>query len=234
MAQQTDHGGEIWTTSPEIFRFGRSGPLLFRPGTLLFRVSTSAALAVARSARHSTVAERPHRHRPHRLLRVGGCARCAPTRRGAPRAAAGLESPHLARVGGEADRARRRASPRTQVRCEGGRALAPPSRRPLALQRLAGRSPCRHRLESKDVEPVARGTPPPARRPLRWASGAMCSLTSAPERRRIKRGAPRARARSRAWCSLVPRRARSWQLQAGRYSARGVGDGRCVSQGRIA
>ena len=149
LAQQTDHGGEIWTTSPEIFRFGRSGPLLFRPGTLLFRVSTSAALAVARSARHSTVAERPHRHRPHRLLRVGGCARCAPTRRGAPRAAAGLESPltpgsGCGRLPGQGGTRKPRGPKWGAGRWARAHTSEPPSR----SRSSAWLSPCRHRLES--------------------------------------------------------------------------------------
>ena len=206
MAQQTDHGGEIWTTSPEIFRFGRSGTLLFRPGTLLFRVSTSAALAVARSARHSTVAERPHRHRPHRLLRVGGCARCAPTRRGAPRAAAGLESPHLARVVGGCRGKAARASPEGPSGVQGGgRAHTPLSRRPARAP-----APGYHLAaidSSRRGTRVARGARPRLSGGRGAGSQARCGGLPRPGEAPNQTWSPRAGARSRAWCSLVPRRA---------------------------
>ena len=159
---------------------------------------------------------------PPRLLRVVGLCADAEGRAlscGGPRVTTWLGW-------WEAARGRRRASPRAQVRCgRWARAHAPPSRRPLAFQRLVITLPPSTRV---DVEPVARGTPrlSGGRGAEAWANGAHLS----PERRRIKRRPAGLRlVRACVLTSSRGERASSWQnsreifrggAQAGRQQAR--------------
>ena len=191
----------------DIFRSPlRSGTLLFRLGTLLFRVCRQARLR-CRRPRPRPASPPPHCRRapsppspspPPRLLRVVGLCADAEGRAlscGGPRVTTWLGW-------WEAARGRRRASPRAQVRCgRWARAHAPPSRRPLAFQRLVITLPPSTRV---DVEPVARGTPrlSGGRGAEAWANGAHLS----PERRRIKRR-PAGLGSSAPACSPRPARA---------------------------